>query len=82
LDGFWQFGLKICYDGFRWFDLKISGNGFLQFGLKTGATVFSDLASKPTWWRVFRLVPQNRQLCFGYLDLKITVTVSWFGHQN
>jgi hypothetical protein len=27
-------------------------------------------------------VPQNRQLRFGDLDLKITVTVSWFGPQN
>jgi hypothetical protein len=27
-------------------------------------------------------VPQNRQLQFGYLGLKITVTVFWFEHQN
>jgi hypothetical protein len=27
-------------------------------------------------------VPQNRQLWFGDLGLKITVTVSWFGPQN
>jgi hypothetical protein len=26
--------------------------------------------------------PQNRQLWFGDLDLKITTTVSWFGPQN
>jgi hypothetical protein len=26
--------------------------------------------------------PQNRQLRFGDLGLKITVTVSWFGPQN
>jgi hypothetical protein len=26
--------------------------------------------------------PQNRQLWFGELDLKITVMVSWFGPQN
>jgi hypothetical protein len=27
-------------------------------------------------------VPQKRQLWFGDLSLKITATVSWFGHQN
>jgi hypothetical protein len=27
-------------------------------------------------------VPQNRQLRFGDLGLKITTTVSWFGPQN
>jgi hypothetical protein len=27
-------------------------------------------------------VPQNRQLRFGDLSLKITATVSWFGPQN
>jgi hypothetical protein len=27
-------------------------------------------------------VPQNRQLWFCDLDLKITATVSWFGSQN
>jgi hypothetical protein len=27
-------------------------------------------------------VPQNWQLWFGDLSLKITATVSWFGHQN
>jgi hypothetical protein len=32
--------------------------------------------------RVSRFGPQNRQLRFDYLDLKISVTVSWFGHQN
>jgi hypothetical protein len=26
--------------------------------------------------------PQNRQLWFGDLGLKITATVSWFGSQN
>jgi hypothetical protein len=32
--------------------------------------------------RISRFEPQNRQLQFGDLDLKITVTVSWFGSQN
>jgi hypothetical protein len=39
-------------------------DGFLRFGLKTDGDGFS------------RFVPQNRQLCFGDLGLKITVTVS------
>jgi hypothetical protein len=30
----------------------------------------------------FRFGPQNRQLWFGDLCLKITATVSWFGPQN
>jgi hypothetical protein len=60
---------------------------------KLVATVFSDLASKPvatvstslasklvTW--IFRFEPQNRQLRFGNLGLKITVIVSWFVSQN
>jgi hypothetical protein len=32
--------------------------------------------------RVSRFGPQNRQLRFDDLDLKITATVSWFGAQN
>jgi hypothetical protein len=31
---------------------------------------------------VFRFGPQNRQLRFGDLGLKIITTVSWFGPQN
>jgi hypothetical protein len=31
---------------------------------------------------VSRFEPQNRQLWFGDLGIKITATVSWFGHQN
>jgi hypothetical protein len=30
----------------------------------------------------FRFSPQNRQLWFGDLGLKITAIVSWFGPQN
>jgi hypothetical protein len=55
--------------------------------------VFSGLASKPmttvSWLSLktkvvegFRFGPQNRQLQFGDLGLKITATVSWFGPQN
>jgi hypothetical protein len=32
--------------------------------------------------RVSRFGPQNRQVQFGDLGLKITMTVSWFGPQN
>jgi hypothetical protein len=32
--------------------------------------------------RVSRFVPQNWQLWFGDLGLKITATVSWFGTQK
>jgi hypothetical protein len=34
------------------------------------------------WWRVSRFGPQNRQLWFGDLGLKITATISWFVPQN
>jgi hypothetical protein len=92
-DGFYRFGLKTYCDGFRWFGLKTSGDGFLQFGLNTGGDGFSrfDLktggrflgwASKLRWWRVSQFGPQNWQLWFGDLGLKITAMVSWFGHQN
>jgi hypothetical protein len=43
---------------------------------------FLSWAWKPRWWRVSRFEPQNRQLWFGDLGLKITVTVSWFRPQN
>jgi hypothetical protein len=68
-DGFLQFGLKTGGDGFSWSDLKTGGE-------------FLGWASKSRWWRVSRFGPQNLQLWFGDLTLKITVTVSWFGHQN
>jgi hypothetical protein len=45
------------------------------------ATVFSGLASKPVA-RVSWFEPQNWQLWFSDLGLKIIVTVSWFGLQN
>jgi hypothetical protein len=53
------------------------------FGLasKPVVTVSPDLASKPVA-QVSRCGLQNRQLQFGDLSLKITVTVSWFGPQN
>jgi hypothetical protein len=51
------------------------------FGLKTTRTIFSGLTSKQVV-RVSRFGPQNRQLRFGDLGLKITVTISWFEPQN
>jgi hypothetical protein len=48
---------------------------------KLVTTVSSGLTSKPVA-RVFQFEPQNRQLRFDDLGLKITVTVSWFGPQN
>jgi hypothetical protein len=48
---------------------------------KPVAMVFSYLASKPVA-QVFRFGSQNRQLRFGDLCIKITVTVSWVGPQN
>jgi hypothetical protein len=57
------FSLKTKVDGFSWFDLKIGGYGSC------------GLTSKPLS-RVSQFGPQNRQLQFGDLDLKITTTVS------
>jgi hypothetical protein len=65
----------------QWFSLKTTGTVISVLASKPVVTVFSSLASKPVA-RVFRFVPQNQQLRFGDLGLKITGTVSWFGHQN
>jgi hypothetical protein len=43
---------------------------------------FSPVWPQNRWRRVSRFGPQNRQLRFGDLSLKITATVSWFGPQN
>jgi hypothetical protein len=67
--------------GFRQFDLKTGGNGFSWFVLKTGGRV-SWLSLKTKVARVSWFGPQNRQLWFCDLGLKITATVSWFGPQN
>jgi hypothetical protein len=79
--------LKTKVDSFHWFVLKTSGDSFLQYGLKTGGDGFSRFglktgggflgwASKLRWWRVSWFGPQNQQLWFGDLGLKITATVS------
>jgi hypothetical protein len=54
---------------------------FSDFISKPVVTVSFVFASKPVA-QVFRFGPQNRQLRFGDLGLKITVTVSWFETQN
>jgi hypothetical protein len=89
-DGFSRFGLKTSDDGFSQFGLKTDGLGFSVLASKPVVTVFSGLASKPVatvspglaskpvGW-VFWFGPQNRELQFGDLGLKITMIVSWFG---
>jgi hypothetical protein len=54
---------------------------FLVEPQNQGRRFVSDLASKPLG-RVSRFSFQKRQLWFGDLCLKITVTVSFFGPQN
>jgi hypothetical protein len=49
---------------------------FSSLTSKLVATVSPGLASKPRWCRVFRFGPQNQQLWFSDLGLKITVTIS------
>jgi hypothetical protein len=64
-----------------WLSHKTKVDGFSQFSLKTSGYGSCGLASKPLA-RIFRIGPQNWQLRFGDLGLKITMTVSWFGPQN
>jgi hypothetical protein len=54
---------------------------FSDLASKPVVTVSPGLASKPVA-QVFRFGPQNRQVQFDNLGLKITTTVSWFGPQN
>jgi hypothetical protein len=54
---------------------------FSGLASKLVATVSLSLASKPVA-HVSQFGPQNRQLWFDDLGLKITTTVSWFGPQN
>jgi hypothetical protein len=53
---------------------------FSSLASKLVATVSPSLASKPAVG--FLVAPQNGQLGFGDLGLKITTTVSWLGPQN
>jgi hypothetical protein len=77
----------------QWFSLKTTGTCFLVWPQNQGWRFVSGLASKPLgrfllvwpqnrWRRVSQFDPQNRQLWFSDLGIKIKVTVSWFGPQN
>jgi hypothetical protein len=55
---------------------------FSSLASKLVMMVSPGLASKPRWWRVSQFGPQNRQLWFGDLCLKITAMVFWFGSQS
>jgi hypothetical protein len=65
----------------QWFSLKTTGTVFSSLTSISMVTVSPGLTLKPVA-RVSRFDPQNRQLWFGDLGLKITVMVSWFGPQN
>jgi hypothetical protein len=54
---------------------------FSSLDSKPVVTVFSSLGSKPVA-RIFRFEPQNWQLWFDDLGLKINVVVSWFWPQS
>jgi hypothetical protein len=55
---------------------------FSSLTSKLVAMVSPSLTSKPRWWRVSQFGPQNQQIWFSDLGLKITATVCWFGSQN
>jgi hypothetical protein len=85
------FGLKTTGMICQWFGLN-HWDYFFGLASKSVATVFSGFASKPVVTispglaskpvaRVSQFGPQNRQLWFSDLGLKITATVSWFGPQ-
>jgi hypothetical protein len=87
------FGLKTTVTVFSGLASKSVATIFSGLALKPVVTIFSGLtsksvttfycfASKPRWWRVFWFAPQNWQIPFGDLGLKITATVSWFMPQN
>jgi hypothetical protein len=65
----------------EWFGLKTTMTVFSSLASKLVVTVFSGLASKLVG-QVSQFGPQNLQLRFGDLGIKITAMVSWFGAQN
>jgi hypothetical protein len=84
VDGFSRFGLKTGHVGF----LALVSKSVVTFSLvwrqnrcwwffdiKTGDWFFGWV-SKPKWLMVSQFRPQNRQLRFGGLNIKITTTVS------
>jgi hypothetical protein len=64
-----------------WFSFKTKVDNFFRFDLKTGGSSSYGLGSK-SLAQVFRFGPQNWQLWFDDLCLKITATLSWFVPQN
>jgi hypothetical protein len=44
--------------------------------------LYKQRRRSPRWWRVSRFGPQNRQVWFGNLSIKITTMVSCFVSQN
>jgi hypothetical protein len=75
------FVLKTTETVFYGLASKLVATVFFGLTLKLVATVSPGLASKPVA-RVFRFGPQNRQLWFGNLGLKINAMNSWFVLQN
>jgi hypothetical protein len=65
----------------QWFRLKTIVTVSPDLTSKLVATISPGLASKSVV-SIFYFRPQNQQLWFGDLGLKITVMVSWFGPQN
>jgi hypothetical protein len=65
----------------QWFGIKTTGTVFSSLVSKLVAMVSSGLASKPVA-QISLFGPQNQQLRFGDLGIKITATVSWFEPQN
>jgi hypothetical protein len=61
--------------------MKTRSADFLVEPQNQGRRFVSGLASKSVA-RISRFVPQNRQLRFGDLAIKITATVSWFVPKN
>jgi hypothetical protein len=68
-------------DNFLWFGVKTDGDGFFGLALKSVATVSPGLTAKPVA-QISSFGPQNRQLRFGDLGLKIGATIFWFEPQN
>jgi hypothetical protein len=75
------FGLKAKVHSLSMVWPQTNGSGFLVWPQNQGRRFVSCLASKPLG-RVSWFGPQNWQLRFGDLELKITTTVSLFRPQN
>jgi hypothetical protein len=63
----------------RWFVSSLASKSprrFSLIGLRTGGDGFLSVRPQNWWLQVSWFVPQNRQLRFSELCLKITMTVS------